>query len=107
MRARSHCFQRAADRDRDAFPILRFRLELTAAAFAQAIILCAPVVFRRSPKGFQTAGFFQWMRSGKERTRFNCESAIGDQLDAARNAQTVERACSKRFQYQEIEGSLQ
>ena len=91
----------------DFGPLLGFRAELAAAGFREAVETGAAVVLGLAPVGGEPASFFHAMERGEQRAGFDEESAVGDLLDAAGDAEAVELARAEGFEDEEVEGSLE
>src|SRR5580704_5310363 len=82
-------FQSLRDGPGNAAPALGFHLQLLQSRLGQAIVFRAAVIFGISPKGRNPAFVFDAVQGGEERAGFNVESATGELLDTARDAESM------------------
>jgi len=101
------CFQSLGDSPGNAAPSLGLGFELLPSGLGQAVVFRAAVVLGVSPKGGNPAFFLHSVQCGKERAWLDNKSAAGDLLDSARDSQAMHFSGKKRFQDQQVQGSLQ
>ena len=105
-RAPLHAFDDLGDDRAQLAPGRDLTVQTCASAFGQLVVLRAPVVVRRAPRGLDPSSALEPMERGIQGALANIQCGAGDLMQALRDGPSVSRLERQRLENQEIECSL-